>query len=64
MSVVRLEHLTKTFPGGTTAVDEGRLQQVGSPEELYQEPANRFVAGFMGSPSMNFATVRLRGTGR
>ncbi|GAA2673242.1 ABC transporter ATP-binding protein [Actinoplanes palleronii] len=42
-------------------LDQGRLQQVGRPEELYLAPANRFVAGFMGSPSMNFATVRLRG---
>jgi multiple sugar transport system ATP-binding protein len=32
----------------------GRLQQVGSPLEIYQEPANRFVAGFFGSPPMNF----------
>ncbi|GAA3336563.1 hypothetical protein GCM10020358_09400 [Amorphoplanes nipponensis] len=42
-------------------IDRGRLQQVGTPEELYRTPANRFVAGFMGSPSMNFATVTLRG---
>jgi multiple sugar transport system ATP-binding protein len=42
-------------------IDRGRLQQVGTPEELYLTPANRFVAGFMGSPSMNFATVSLRG---
>jgi multiple sugar transport system ATP-binding protein len=41
-------------------LDQGRLQQVGTPDELYQRPANRFVAGFMGSPSMNFATVELR----
>jgi multiple sugar transport system ATP-binding protein len=45
-------------------VDKGRLQQVGSPEELYRAPANRFVAGFMGSPSMNFATVELHGGDR
>ncbi|HND30215.1 MAG TPA: ATP-binding cassette domain-containing protein [Myxococcota bacterium] len=32
----------------------GVLQQVGSPDELYNNPANRFVAGFIGSPSMNF----------
>jgi multiple sugar transport system ATP-binding protein len=32
----------------------GVLQQVASPEELYRQPANLFVAGFMGSPSMNF----------
>ena len=31
----------------------GVLQQVGSPEELYEEPANVFVAGFIGSPAMN-----------
>jgi multiple sugar transport system ATP-binding protein len=43
-------------------LDRGRLQQVGTPGELYRRPANRFVAGFMGSPSMNFATVRLAGT--
>lgn len=38
---------------------EGRLQQVGNPEALYSKPENRFVAGFIGSPSMNFfdATV-------
>ncbi|GGN50538.1 multiple sugar transport system ATP-binding protein [Actinoplanes campanulatus] len=40
-------------------LNRGRLQQVGTPEELYLAPANRFVAGFMGSPSMNFATVVL-----
>jgi multiple sugar transport system ATP-binding protein len=32
----------------------GRVQQVGSPSELYNEPANLFVAGFIGSPKMNF----------
>jgi multiple sugar transport system ATP-binding protein len=32
----------------------GRIQQQGTPEELYKRPANRFVAGFIGSPPMNF----------
>ncbi|MDT1064336.1 ABC transporter ATP-binding protein [Paracoccus sp. CPCC 101403] len=32
----------------------GRVEQVGSPLELYRSPANRFVAGFIGSPNMNF----------
>ncbi len=32
----------------------GRIEQVGSPMQLYQDPDNRFVAGFIGSPSMNF----------
>ncbi|WP_458208745.1 ABC transporter ATP-binding protein [Haladaptatus sp. NG-SE-30] len=35
-------------------LDGGELQQVGTPLECYYEPANRFVAGFIGSPSMNF----------
>jgi multiple sugar transport system ATP-binding protein len=38
---------------------DGWVQQVGDPMELYNEPANRFVAGFIGSPAMNFATVRI-----
>ncbi|MDX8442338.1 ABC transporter ATP-binding protein [Mesorhizobium australafricanum] len=32
----------------------GRIEQMGTPIELYQKPANRFVAGFIGTPSMNF----------
>jgi len=35
-------------------LDDGELQQVGTPLECYHEPANRFVAGFIGEPSMNF----------
>ena len=40
---------------------DGVVQQVGEPLELYNTPANRFVAGFIGSPAMNFITVRSRG---
>ena len=43
---------------------DGWVQQVGDPMELYNEPANRFVAGFIGSPAMNFATVRIAGRER
>ena len=32
----------------------GRIEQVGAPMDLYRDPANRFVAGFIGSPAMNF----------
>ena len=32
----------------------GRIQQIGTPADVYDTPANRFVAGFLGSPSMNF----------
>ena len=35
-------------------MNEGRIQQIGTPLELYDRPANRFVAGFLGTPSMNF----------
>src|SRR5262247_1948697 len=36
---------------------DGLIQQVGDPLELYDQPANKFVAGFIGSPAMNFAAV-------
>ncbi|TIC87590.1 sn-glycerol-3-phosphate ABC transporter ATP-binding protein UgpC [Nocardioides sp. GY 10113] len=39
----------------------GVVQQVGSPTELYQRPANLFVAGFIGSPSMNFLPAVIEG---
>ncbi len=42
-------------------LDKGRLQQVGTSEELYFRPANVFVAGFMGSPSMNMTNVAVTG---
>ena len=38
----------------------GRIEQKGSPLELYDRPANLFVAGFIGSPSMNFLPATLR----
>ena len=38
---------------------DGTLQQVDSPEQVYRWPANRFVAGFIGSPAMNMVTGRL-----
>jgi len=40
---------------------EGALQQIGGPTEVYDRPANLFVAGFIGSPSMNFLPARLEG---
>nr|WP_300309868.1 sn-glycerol-3-phosphate ABC transporter ATP-binding protein UgpC [Halomonas sp.] len=41
----------------------GRVEQVGSPEDLYQRPATRFVASFIGSPNMNFMPAQLTGNG-
>ena len=37
----------------------GRIEQVGTPIELYEKPANTFVAGFIGAPSMNFIEARI-----
>ena len=42
---------------------DGRIEQAGSPLELYNKPANQFVAGFIGSPKMNFVDARLAGRG-
>ena len=40
---------------------DGRVEQFGRPLDLFNRPANRFVAGFIGSPSMNFITGRVEG---
>ena len=45
-----------------SVMSEGLLQQVGTPQALYDQPVNRFVAGFIGSPAMNFVDVDLSGT--
>jgi multiple sugar transport system ATP-binding protein len=42
---------------------DGRIEQTGSPLELYDRPANQFVAGFIGSPAMNFLPGTLRRSG-
>jgi len=41
----------------------GKIEQVGSPLDLYNRPDNRFVAGFIGSPQMNFVPVKAGGNG-
>jgi multiple sugar transport system ATP-binding protein len=41
---------------------KGKIQQVASPRELYEQPVNLFVAGFIGSPPMNFLPATLEGT--
>ena len=40
---------------------KGELQQVATPRELYEQPVNMFVAGFIGSPPMNFVPARIEG---
>ena len=48
-----------TLGDRVVVMKDGLVQQVGEPLELYNTPANRFVAGFIGSPAMNFADVTL-----
>lgn len=46
-------------PAGTGTI--GRVEQIGTPQEVYKNPVNKFVAGFIGSPAMNFINVKLIG---
>lgn len=43
-----------TLANRIVVMNEGRIQQIGTPQEVYNKPANQFVAGFIGSPQMNF----------
>ena len=54
-----------TLADRIVAMNGGIVQQVGSPLDLYDRPVNRFVAGFIGSPGMNFleGQFRLKETG-
>jgi multiple sugar transport system ATP-binding protein len=51
-----------TMASRIAVLKDGLLHQVGTPEDLYFRPDNVFVAGFIGSPSMNFIPGTLRGT--
>jgi multiple sugar transport system ATP-binding protein len=54
-----------TLGDRVVVMKDGLVQQVGEPLDLYNQPANKFVAGFIGSPAMNFATVTMAdGNGR
>jgi multiple sugar transport system ATP-binding protein len=44
-------------------MNEGRIQQVGTPDELYDSPANKFVASFIGTPAMGFLSCRVERSG-
>ena len=43
-----------TMADKIVVLNAGRVEQIGAPLELYDRPANQFVAGFIGSPAMNF----------
>jgi multiple sugar transport system ATP-binding protein len=49
-----------TLADKIVVLKDGLVQQIGSPMELYHNPANAFVAGFLGSPSMNFLDVDVK----
>ncbi len=51
-----------TLGDRVAVLKKGELQQIASPRELYEHPVNLFVAGFIGSPSMNFLPATLEGT--
>jgi multiple sugar transport system ATP-binding protein len=50
-----------TLAHRVAVLNHGRLQQIDTPHGIYDDPANIFVAGFVGSPPMNFVTGELRG---
>ena len=53
-----------TMGDRVTVLKKGQLQQVGTPKELFEQPVNLFVAGFIGSPAMNFASTKIEGDGK
>ncbi len=52
-----------TLGDRVVVMKDGLIQQVGEPLELYNAPANKYVAGFIGSPAMNFTTVQVTNEG-
>jgi multiple sugar transport system ATP-binding protein len=51
-----------TLADRVVVMNSGRIEQVGTPNDLYHFPATRFVAGFIGSPAMNFLPCTLEGS--
>src|SRR6202000_707711 len=54
----QVEAMTLADRGG--GMNAGHIEQVGTPQDLYHNPATRFVAGFIGSPAMNFMPARVQ----
>jgi multiple sugar transport system ATP-binding protein len=50
-----------TLADRVVVMNRGRIEQIGAPNDLYHGPTTRFVAGFIGSPAMNFVPCRLEG---
>jgi len=49
-----------TLADRIVVMDQGRIQQMGTPDEVFNRPLNRFVAGFIGSPTMNFLNTKVK----
>src|ERR1700744_3984178 len=47
-----------TLADRVVVMNHGKIEQIGTPNDLYHNPATRFVAGFIGSPAMNFISSR------
>ena len=52
-----------TLADRVVVMNNGIIEQIATPQELYHQPKTRFVAGFIGSPAMNFMRCRLEGNG-
>jgi multiple sugar transport system ATP-binding protein len=52
-----------TLADRVVVMHRGRIEQIGTPQDLYHHPKTRFVAGFIGSPAMNFAPCKLEQNG-
>ncbi|MHB8950039.1 MAG: ABC transporter ATP-binding protein [Rhodoferax sp.] len=52
-----------TLGSRIAVMKDGILQQIGTPDDIYRRPANTYVAGFIGSPTMNFIAGKASGTG-
>ncbi len=52
-----------TLADRVVVMNNGRIEQIGTPQELYHQPRTRFVAGFIGSPAMNFIPCQLEQDG-
>jgi len=55
------QHEALTFAERVAVMNEGRVLQVGTPQELFEAPAHRFVGYFIGSPGMNFLPCKIGG---
>ena len=53
-----------TLADRIVVLNDRKIEQVGTPMEIYHAPATRFVAGFVGSPAMNFMKIKISGKGK